>query len=349
MTKSEYENSTADEAEACGSAEGEAAQDLVSQGEEETAETEAETETETETGAEEEEESFSEKVEEVSDEVVNVGTRRVRKGDIFKFCGLIAFFVVIIVAIVLLWPYIGGLFEEGGIQGAIEGVQDSGIIGVLLLLALQFLQIVVAFIPGEVVQLTAGVLYGPWFGALIIIVGCFISSAFVFVIVRKLGAPFVQDMVSTKYLEKFQHFEESGKLDVVVFVLFLIPGMPKDVFTYLVPLTNMRMGKFLLLANVARIPGIIVSTYGADAAMDGHYIRTIVLFAIVAAIAIVAFLKRDAIMDFLDKHFHHKGEEESVPEDDEKGEGLVECKSEEEEDAPVDAPVVAQLSGQPNG
>ena len=247
-----------------------------------------------------------EELREIAKEDVSVRGRHASKGDIFKFVGLIVFFVVIIGAVALLWPYLSGLFEEGGIQATIEGVQDSGVVGVLLLLALQFLQVVVAFIPGEVVQLAAGALYGPWFGALIILVGCIVSSAFIFQVVHKLGAPFVQDMVSTKYLDKLKAFEESGKLDTTVFVLFLIPGLPKDVFTYLVPLTDMRMGKFLILANIARIPGIVVSTYAANGLVEGNYLSSIILFVAVAALALLGFFQRDNIMAFVDKHFPSK-------------------------------------------
>ena len=88
--------------------------------------------------------------------------------------------------------------------------------------------------------MAAGMMYGPWLGAAVVLLGCIISSAFVFAVVHRLGAPFVRDMVPTKYLDKFNAFEESGKLSIVVFILFLIPAMPKDTFTYLVPLTNMR-------------------------------------------------------------------------------------------------------------
>ena len=236
------------------------------------------------------------------EQIVRLGKREVKKSSLFKFIGFIAFIVVMIAAVAAAWPYIQGLYQEGGIQGVLEGVQNAGAVGVILLFCLQFLQIVVAIIPGEVVQFAAGALYGTWLGALIIIVGCVFSSAAVFQIVHKLGAPFVQEMVSTRFLGKFREFEQSGKLDVTVFVLFLIPGMPKDVFTYLVPLTDMPMGKFLLLANVARVPGILLSTYAANGLLEGRIIQSIVLFAIVLVIAIVAFLKREAIIQFLDRH-----------------------------------------------
>ena len=150
------------------------------------------------------------------------------KADLYKFVGLIVFFVLVVVGIALLWPYVHSLFEEGGLDLVISEVRKAGPIGVLMLLAMQFLQIVVAFIPGEITQVAAGMLYGPWLGAAIILVGCAISSAFVYVIVNKLGAPFVRAMVPAKYLEKFDRLERTGNaLSQSVFILFLIPGLQR--------------------------------------------------------------------------------------------------------------------------
>lgn len=242
---------------------------------------------------------------EKAQEITTVRGREMTRGDIFRFGGLIAFLALMVVIMVLLWPYIHEVFEPGGLSRVIDDVRNAGPLGFLILLAMQFMQIVVAFIPGEVVQMAAGMMYGPWLGAAVILLGCIISSAFVFAVVHRLGAPFVQDMVPTKYLDKFRAFEESGKLSIVVFILFLIPAMPKDTFTYLVPLTNMRMRDFLVLSNVGRIPGIVISTYAANGLVDGNITQSLIIFAVVAVIAIVAIVFRDKIMNL----FHHdKGE-----------------------------------------
>lgn len=242
---------------------------------------------------------------EKAQEVTTVRGREMTRGDIFKFGGLIAFFALMVIVVILIWPYIHEAFEPGGLSRVIDDVRNAGPLGVLILLAMQFMQIVVAFIPGEVVQMAAGMMYGPWLGAAVILLGCIISSAFVFAVVHRLGAPFVRDMVPTKYLDKFNAFEESGKLSIVVFILFLIPAMPKDTFTYLVPLTNMRMRDFLILSNVGRIPGIVISTYAANGLVDGNITQSLIIFAVVAVIAIVAIVFRDKIMNL----FHHdKGE-----------------------------------------
>ena len=242
---------------------------------------------------------------EKAQEVTTVRGREMTRGDIFKFGGLIAFFALMVVVVILIWPYIHEAFEPGGLSRVIDDVRNAGPLGFLILLAMQFMQIVVAFIPGEVVQMAAGMMYGPWLGAAVVLLGCIISSAFVFAVVHRLGAPFVRDMVPTKYLDKFNAFEESGKLSIVVFILFLIPAMPKDTFTYLVPLTNMRMRDFLVLSNVGRIPGIVISTYAANGLVDGNIKQSLIIFAVVAVIAIVAIVFRDKIMNL----FHHdKGE-----------------------------------------
>ena len=238
-------------------------------------------------------------------EHVVVRGRKIEKADIFKFVGLIAFFGLMVLICVLLWPYFHDLFEPGGIDRIIDDVRGAGPVGFLILLGLQFLQIVVAFIPGEVVQVAAGMLYGPWLGALIIFIGCVFSSAFIFVLVHKLGAPFVQSMVPTNYLEKFRRFEKTGKLNIIVFVLFLIPGLPKDVFTYLVPLTDMRMRTFLVLSNIGRIPGIVVSTYAADGLVEGRIIESVAIFAVAAVIALLGVIFRERIMGLLGKS-HNK-------------------------------------------
>ena len=220
----------------------------------------------------------------------SVAGREMPAANIFKFAGLIAFFVIMIVVCVAVWPMIHELFEPGGVDRVTTDIRNAGPWGFLILLAIQFLQIVVAFIPGEVVQVAAGMIYGPWVGALIIWLGCIISSSFIFVLVHKLGAPFVQAMVPEKYMGKFREWETSEKFNVIVFILFLIPGLPKDVFTYVTPLTHMSMRSFVLISNFARIPGIVLSTYAASGLVSGNIMESVAIFAVTAIVAVVALV-----------------------------------------------------------
>ncbi|MDO5116869.1 MAG: TVP38/TMEM64 family protein [Eggerthellaceae bacterium] len=229
---------------------------------------------------------------------IKLGGHTVNYGMIFKFVGLLVFFGLMALIMYLIWPTISGIFEEGGAERLVEDIRNAGPLGVLMLLGLQFLQIVVAFIPGEVVQVAAGMMYGPWLGALVIIVGCVISSAFIYWLVHKLGAPFVQAMVPERFLDRINDFESSGKLNVVVFILFLIPGLPKDTFTYIVPLTRMRMGTFLILSNIARIPGVLLSTYAANGIMEGDILTSVLLFLVAAVLACIGLFAGRKYMDY---------------------------------------------------
>lgn len=227
--------------------------------------------------------------------------RNLDRSTVFKFAGLLAFVVLMVAIVVLAWPYIADVFSEGGVERLVERVQNAGAAGVLILLGMQFLQIIVAFIPGEVVQLAAGLMYGPWIGALIVLVGCVISSTVIYQLVHKLGAPFVQGMVSTEHLARFKEFEKTGKLDVIVFVLFLIPGMPKDVFTYIVPLTDMDYRRFILLTTIGRIPGVVGSTYAAAGFASGEVVGPVIVIGVLAIIAVLAVVFREKIMDVVGK------------------------------------------------
>ena len=223
----------------------------------------------------------------VSKETVSAFGHKIKKSDLFKLVGLVCFIALVFGIVAALWPSLSLIFEPDGLDQMIESIQSQGPVGVLILLGLQLLQIIVAFIPGEVVQVAAGMLYGPLFGTLIILLGCVISSSLIYTLVHKLGAPFVYE------------FERSGKLNLIVFVLFLIPGMPKDVFTYLIPLTNMRMRAFLVLSTVGRIPGVIISTYAAAGLAEGDITTSLIIFGIAAVLMILGIIFRDKIMSVL--------------------------------------------------
>ena len=225
-----------------------------------------------------------------------------KQRDLIKLVGLVVFIVLITAIVVAIWPTLSIVFEPGGVETLIELITSQGPLGVLILLGMQLLQIIVAFNPGEVVQIAAGMMYGPLWGSVVILVGCVLSSMVVYELVHKLGAPFVRSMVGEKQLLKFRQFELSGKFGVTVFILFLIPGFPKDVLTYIVPLSDMNLRTFLLLSTISRTPGVIISTYAAAGLADGNIVTSVILFVVAALIAIIVLLLRNRIIDAISRH-----------------------------------------------
>lgn len=161
--------------------------------------------------------------------------------------------------------------------------------GYLVLMGLQCLQVVVALIPGEVVELGAGYAYGAIKGTAICLLGVAISSALIFLLVKKVGVSLVEIFVSREKIHQLRFINSEQKLKRVVFLLFFIPGTPKDVLTYFVGLTHMRLPEFLLISLVARIPSIVSSTICGQMLGDKNFLTAGIVFAITGSISALGY------------------------------------------------------------
>lgn len=151
-----------------------------------------------------------------------------------------------------------------------ERVESLGVWGVLLLFAVQILQVVVAILPGEPVELAAGAMYGALPGLVLCLAGCFIGSAAVFVAVRKKGKAAFDRTAMGRRLSQYRFLREESRLEGVVFLLYLIPGTPKDILVYACGLSPLPLGRFLLLSTLARVPSVITSTWAGSSFAENH-------------------------------------------------------------------------------
>ena len=157
---------------------------------------------------------------------------------------------------------------------------------VLVFIALQVLQVVIAAIPGEITQFAGGYLYGTVLGTVYSLAGIMAGSVIVFYLTRWLGYPVLKALVPHKSMQKFEFLINDPKGEVGMFVLFAIPGIPKDVLTYIAGLTPVRALRFFLLATMARFPGILLSSY-----IGAHFEKKEYTEVIVAsAAAIILFV-----------------------------------------------------------
>ena len=136
---------------------------------------------------------------------------------------------------------------------------------------------------GEPVEVLAGMSYGPIGGLFVIFLGAFISSVIIFFAVRKFGRGFLYSFVSKEKIEKLENsklFSNPKKIDSILFILFFIPGTPKDLFVYLAGLLPIKPTKFLLISTFARFPSIISSTIAGSSLVDGNWTMIIVTYAV---------------------------------------------------------------------
>lgn len=128
-------------------------------------------------------------------------------------------------------------------------------------LFLQIIQVIAFFIPGEVVQIAGGYIYGTFAGGLISLLGISIGSAAVYFISRSYGKPFIKKIISKKRLGFFEKILKLGSINFVVFLLYLIPGIPKDVLAYICGISDISFRNFMLYSTLGRVPGIFISAF----------------------------------------------------------------------------------------
>jgi uncharacterized membrane protein YdjX (TVP38/TMEM64 family) len=119
---------------------------------------------------------------------------------------------------------------------------------------------------------------------------CFYGFQLFFLLVKKLGRPFVQKIVGDKDLSTYKFLSNPRNLDLTVFILFFIPGTPKDALTYITALSPINPVRYLIIATVARIPSIITSTLLGDSIAEGNYVMAIIFFAVTALVSVVGII-----------------------------------------------------------
>lgn len=149
----------------------------------------------------------------------------------------------------------------------------------LCLIGLMCFQVVVAVLPGEPIEIGAGVAFGVWRGLALCLAGAALGSVIIFLFTKKLGIRLVEVFVPMEKLRQLRFLQNNRRLHVLVFLLFWIPSVPKDVLTYFVGLTEMKLPAFLAISTVARIPSALMSTSGGAALGSGQYKMAVWIFA----------------------------------------------------------------------
>lgn len=217
--------------------------------------------------------------------------RDVKNGKIFK----IVSFVVFLIAMLVLTSFAVKVLKYFNNAAAMEEyVESVGTWGILLMLLLQIAQIVVAIIPGEVVEFLSGTLYAWYGGLLLCTVGVLIGELIVFYAVRIFGKNLVEKAAGSEKLKKYKFLQDEKKLKRLIFILFFIPGTPKDTITYIAPLTKIDAKSFLAITVIARIPSIVTSTIAGDALVTAGVGTTIAIYAGICIMSLcgVVFYKR---------------------------------------------------------
>ncbi len=169
-------------------------------------------------------------------------------------------------------------------------VDENYLLGVVVMILVCAIQVIIAFIPGELVEIAMGYAFGGWVGAVFCIIGTTLGSIVAILLARRFGRRLVESLYPRDKIDALPIINAPKKRNVMTFLLFLIPGTPKDLFTYVIGMTNMSIPLYIALTTVSRIPSVVMSTLGGDAIGENKFMQAIIIFIIAAVVSGAGYL-----------------------------------------------------------
>jgi len=170
----------------------------------------------------------------------------------------------------------------------------------LVFILFQIIQVVVAPIPGEAIEFLGGYVFGVWAGMLYSMIGLILGSLFAFGIARIFEKKAVEKFVSPKLRRKFDYLiGHQGA--ILSFLLFLIPGFPKDALCYILGLTPMSLGIFFIISTIGRIPGTLIAVLQGAKAFEQQYKTLLILIGVSALMILIFYIYHEDIHRWIKK------------------------------------------------
>ena len=205
---------------------------------------------------------------------------------------------VITLTLIIAFPFIKNMHTTEGQLSFKDEIQGLGFKGVALLFLLQVLQVSLVILPGEPIEVLAGMCYGSIWGTVFIMLSFFIITSIIVLLVKKYGGKCLYFFFSEDKIHKYERklSNKNSKLEIILFLLFFIPGMPKDIIVYVGGLLPIKPLRFILIATFARFPSIITSTMVGSNLLKGNLKLSAIIYGvtfIVTAIILLVVHKRD--------------------------------------------------------
>lgn len=169
-------------------------------------------------------------------------------------------------------------------------VDEAGVMGRVLFVGMVVLQVLVAFIPGEPVEIAAGYAFGFWEGSLLTLIGFVIGSWLVFALVRRYGSKLVEVFFPSKQIAEFGFLKNPKKTKIIATILMVVPGTPKDFLSYFAGLTKLTTQEWLLIVFFGRIPSLVTSTLTGAAAGTKNYALSAAMLVLTIMISLAGIL-----------------------------------------------------------
>lgn len=207
---------------------------------------------------------------------------------VIKFVLLMVIFVMVTVVAAKLTPWIAEMIKNP--TDVREYMVSLGWIGYVAFFALQLMHVIIAVIPGDAFYVMGGYVFGLPIGFLLAYTGVMVGSIIIFYLSRWLGADFVKMFVSKDKLDSVSHILNSTKGMLGLFIICLIPVLPKDPLIYAAGLTPVKASRLFSMYAVSRIPVIFMLVIVGANAYDQNYVEMFIILGILVVLTIVGVI-----------------------------------------------------------
>ncbi|MDD6794079.1 MAG: TVP38/TMEM64 family protein [Clostridiaceae bacterium] len=167
---------------------------------------------------------------------------------------------------------------------------------------LQVSQVIIFVIPGELIQAAGGYVFGTYVGTLISFLGIGLGSSLLFMVCHKYGRHFVRKFVSKDFHTKFEKIINTKDKRIIIFILYLIPGIPKDSLVMLYALTDIDFKNFITFSMIGRLPALFLSTYFGANIANRQYVKVIILSIFFTIILFLTLIFKEKLLSSLSKN-----------------------------------------------
>ena len=195
-----------------------------------------------------------------------------------KVAGIAAILIFVLFSLAAFWfigkPMIDFVEEPDKFRA---WVNNYSWISRVIFIGMVVLQVIIAIIPGEPLEFGAGYAFGAIEGTVLTTIGIAVGAIIVFALVKRFGMSFVEIFFSNEKISRIKFLKQSKKRDFLVFLIFLIPGTPKDILTYFLGLTDMKYSYVIFVSIVGRFPSVITSTISGSLLGEENYLLAIII------------------------------------------------------------------------
>ncbi len=216
-----------------------------------------------------------------------------RQKRIISIAAIALFILLTVLAAWLMKKPLASLVENP--EKVREWIDGKGIWGRVIFGLAVFVQAVIALIPGEPFEIAAGYAFGAVEGTAICVIASTLGCLLTFFLVRKYGMRMVKLFFSEEKINSVKFLRSGPKRNYLILIIFMIPGTPKDLIAYFVGLTDIKLGAWLLICSLGRLPSVVTSTVCGNAIGENNFVYAVLVFAVTFAVSIAGLLVYNAI------------------------------------------------------